>query len=351
LNDKQVADYEVYREKFVTWLLRLGRNPGQAEGYAWDTVRRTAYRVDQFFRWVWENETDGYTVQVTPSHADAYVEMLAYNDQSNTHKKKTVNSVKRLFKWREYEFDGEEWEPDIRFSESSGDAPRDFFTPDERQKLRQAALEYDSVPSYKDLEPEERDRWKAFIAQKLGKPKEDVSPSDWEEVNSWKVTSLVCVSLDAGLRPKEVERARVSWVDLDNGLLRIPKEESTKNRDAWTPALTDRTTRFLRSWLEERQTRSKYDGRDALWLTRQGNPYQSQSLKYVLERLCELAGIEMENRQISWYTIRHSVGTGVAYERGLKAAKEQLRHRSIATSAKYDQVPRDQIRDALDKMG
>jgi site-specific recombinase XerD len=319
LNAKQLEDYRIHREQFIKWLLHLGKDPDRARGFSQGTCRRTAYRIDLFYRWVWEDE--GYTVSVTPDHADEYIQEEAYTDKSVSHKSKTLSSLKRLFKWRHHEFGDDRWEPDITFTSSGGNSPRDFFTMEERKKLRQAALEYDSVPNYGDLAPEERGRWKAHIAQKLGKPKSEVTPDDWEEVNSWKITSMVCVSLDVGLRPKEVERATVSWVDLDNGLLRIPHEESTKNRDNWTPVLTDRTVRFLDQWLQERETRSKYDGRDALWLTREANPYQSQSLRYVLQKLCDMAGIETRNRQISWYTIRHSVGTGMAHERGLKAVK------------------------------
>lgn len=50
-------------------------------------------------------------------------------------------------------------------------------------------------------------------------------------------------------------------------------------------------------------------------------------------------------------SIRHSVGTYMAREEGLKAAKSQLRHRSIETTAKYDQAPVEDRRDALDRMG
>lgn len=143
-----------------------------------------------------------------------------------------------------------------------------------------------------------------------------------------KFTSMVWTSLDAGLRPVEVERATVSWVDTDNGVLRIPKEDSSKNRNNWVVSLRERTTVGLKRWLQERRVYEKYDGRDELWLTWEGNPYQSQSLRYLLHRLCEIAGIRTEHRSMSWYAIRHSVGTYMAHEGSLGAAKSQLRHKS-----------------------
>lgn len=68
---------------------------------------------------------------------------------------------------------------------------------------------------------------------------------DWERVDSWEITSLVWTSLDAGLRPDEVSNASTKWVDTKSGVLRIPKEESSKNEGNWTVSMTDRTTTAL----------------------------------------------------------------------------------------------------------
>lgn len=255
-----------------------------------------------------------------------------------------------LFKWRHHKFGDELWKPD-RFFETYDGQPRDYLTLQERQKIREAALEYGAIPGYNDLSPEQRDRWKAYLAQRFGKPKSEVSPSDWDRANGWKVPSLVSTSLDAGLRPVEVERVKVSWVDTGNSVLRIPYAEAAKSRDNWVAALSDRTVLFLTRWLEERDNYSRYEGRDELWLTKHGNPYQSQSLRHLLRRLCEVAGIETENRQMSWYAIRHSTGTYMTREEDLKAAAAQLRHKSISSTMRYDQAPLEDRKDALERMG
>jgi transcriptional regulator len=39
-------------------------------------------------------------------------------------------------------------------------------------------------------------------------------------------------------------------------------------------------------------------------------------LKYTLEKLCEEADISTDRRKISWYAIRHSVGTYMTREEG-----------------------------------
>lgn len=108
---------------------------------------------------------------------------------------------------------------------------------------------------------------------------------------------------------------------------------------------------MLRNWLTERRFYWEHADTETLWLTRHANPYRSSSLKYVLERLCEDVGIDMENRNLSWYAIRHSVGTYMTREEGLAAAQSQLRHTSSRTTMKYDQAPVEDRRDALNQMG
>jgi integrase len=107
---------------------------------------------------------------------------------------------------------------------------------------------------------------------------------------------------------------------------------------------------MLRRWLDERPMYDLYDGTDTLWLSREGNPYRSSSLKYILHRLCEIAGISTETRSLTWYSIRHSTGTYMTREEDLAAAQAQLRHKSPQTTMKYDQTPPEDRRNALDRM-
>jgi hypothetical protein len=204
--------------------------------------------MDQFYRWVWDQQ-GGYTANVQAEHADRWLRYLAGEDYSSAHKTNCQKSVQMLLKWRQHEHGVEAWEPSIRFSESSSSQPRDYLTRRERELVRNAALEYGSVPSYSNLAPAERDRWKAYLAQRFGKSKEEVEPIDWERANGWKIPSLVWTSLDAGLRPIEIERAIVSWVDTENEVLRIPKQESAKSKDNWIVSLQTQTSTFWRGGL------------------------------------------------------------------------------------------------------
>lgn len=351
LGELELVDYRDHRRKLIQWVLNIGKDPERGEGYAYYTARGRLSRLDQFYRWVWDQE-GGYTTEITHGHADGYMKELAYGDTSQDNKASHMKCLKMLFRWRALEFGDEKWDPEITFTnDTSTTNPRDYLTLEERRKVREAALKYGSIPSYPNLTPDERDRWKQYLAMRFEKPKSEVTPRDFERANSWKYVSMIWTALDTGLRPVEVERASTRWVDVDNRVLRIPKEDSSKNEDNWIVSITDRTTSVLSRWLTERCQYEKYDDMDSLWLTRDGNPYQSSSLNYVLRQVCDVAGISTENRSVSWYSIRHSVGTFMAREGGLGAAQAQLRHQSEQTTLRYDQAPVEDRRDALNRMG
>jgi site-specific recombinase XerD len=351
LTQKQYVDYRSYRESLTKWLLHFGKNPEKAEGYSSETLKVRLYRMDKFMRWVWDEE-DGYTTDVTTEHADEFVKELAYSEESEVSCSNYVKALKMLFKWKRHERHGEDWDPKISFrSDTGAHNPREYFTREERKKLREASLEYDSIPRYRSLSQDERDEWLTYLSQRLGKPKADLTREDWKKANSWKVPSLVAVSLDTGLRPVEVKRAVTSWVDVQNGVLRIPKEDSSKNVDNWVVGLRSKTSEVLERWLEERKEREMYNDTEKLWLTSYGNPYESPSLIRLLEKLCEIANIDTEDRKISWYNIRHSTGTYMVREEDLASAQAQLRHKSEETTMKYDQAPVEDRKSALERMG
>ncbi len=352
LDERRYTDYYDYKERLLQWLHTMGKNPERAEGYADSTVANVSYKIDLFNVWNWK-ETGQYGTRLTTDRADAYMTYLVMqgDDYSDTYKDIVQKCLKRVFKYQNYiEGDEIEWETQHTFSQDLS-APRDFLTIDERRAVRDAALDYGSVPAYQSVTPTERDHWKAYLSQRFEKPKSEVVPEDWKKANSWKIPSITWTSLDTGLRPVEVGRARVQWVDTKNNVLRIPKEESSKNTENWTVSITERTGSALERWMEEREYYEEYNDSDALWLTRHGNPYGSSSLRKILHKLCEIAGIPVENRQMSWYTIRHSVGTYMTREEDLAAAKAQLRHKSPKTTMRYDQAPVEDRRDALNKMG
>jgi integrase len=142
--------------------------------------------------------------------------------------------------------------------------------------------------------------------------------------------------MDTGLRPVEVRRARTDWLRLDKGVLHIPKDDSAKSNESWEPVLRDETVEVLPKWLDQRATLARYAGSDRLWLNNAGNPFQSGPLNELFDDLLEEADISRENRDLSWYSLRHTVGEHVREHGDIRHAKEQLRQKSEAALLQYD---------------
>jgi len=312
--------------------------------------------MDQFARWVWDKH-GGYTTQFTHDHADDYLRQLAFEYHGQEHKLNVLKSLKMLFSWIQHQRGGDEWEPEMEFSQPPRrDVTGDSFDNVERRQLREAALEYGSIPHYSAVSPDERYEWNVYLSQRFDMLLNEVGPDQWERANGWKYPSIVWASIDAALRPIEVEWAKLSWLDLSRQRLVIPKDDDVKTESAdharkWTVALTERTTEALRRWVEQREQYPKYDNTDALWRTRFGNPYGLSSLKKLVEKLCDIADIDTTHRNVSWYSIRRGTVTAIVEESDLSTAAEQVRHVDIRSTARYDQVSDERRRDVLERIG
>lgn len=352
LNPRQEIAYEEHRRELAAWILHEGKNPSKAEGYSESTAKSRMNKLDLFYRWVWDEE-QMYVQDITTDHADQWMKWLARQDYKESTKCHYQKCAHTLFKFqREEKGRDVEWDPEIEYSDpSTSYQPREYLSKEDRRKMRQAAMEYGSVPHYNSLSPEDRERYKTLLSQRLQKPKDQVSKKDFIEANSFKYTSMIYVALDAGLRPCEVERANVSWFDRDNGQLRIPMEDSSKNRENWVVALKSETASILSKWIDERGSKEKYDGRDALWLTQYGNRYNKDSYREnVFRKIARKAGLDLDNRDLTPYSIRHSTGTFMAEEDGLGVAGQQLRHKSKQSTQKYDHSSTTRQQDAVNSI-
>ncbi|SFR50082.1 Phage integrase family protein [Halogeometricum limi] len=333
-----LGDYEDFKEEVLTWFANYGKNPEKGDGLADSTLQSTHYKLETVFRWLWDYEEE-YTTDLTPAKAERFIHLLNMSDgmidSSVLHH---VKVIKRFFKYHNHVHGTDwEWDPDVELSQANGDE-RDFLHRAAFRSLYKAALDFDSVKSYhsSSMTPEERDRIKTYLAQSEGVPKEKIGAEEFKNANSWKTPSLIAVTLDTGLRPIEVGRATVDWVNLESHELNIPKEESTKNTEYWNCTLKNRTVKVLRRWLDERATYDKYQDRDELWLTKKATPYSSKSCNYLLNRLIEAGNVPIpEHKDVTWYSIRHGVATHWANHIGPHHAKEQLRHKSVTTTMKY----------------
>lgn len=333
-----VDDYHDFKRDLLTWLGNYGKNPKKREGLAPSTLKSTHYKLETVFRWLWKYEGH-YTTELTPDHGDVFINII---NQSDSMIDSTVlhhaKDIKRFFKYTnhtrgtDYDWDVDD---DIELSQSPGDE-RDYLRRATFEPLYQAALEHSSVRSYYTVSPEERERLRRVVSQRLQKPKSEIGPEDFKRASSWKYPSMIAVTLDCGLRPIEISRAKVSWVNLEDSELNIPKEESTKNEAYWSCAIKNRTAKALQRWLNERSSLEKYEGRDELWLTQRAQPYNKDSCNGLLDRIIDSGDVPIpDHRDTSWYSIRHGVATYWANHVGPHHAKEQLRHKSITTTMKY----------------
>lgn len=316
LTEEEQRDYHKHRSEFLLFLAETGKDLSRNAGYSPYTVSVLGERCAKLDRWVWDR-VGFYKMPPSEREARAYMEEVAERDIPDFMKSRILESLRVYSKWLQYRYDKDEWELCYSFQSSRIDSPRDYLTKKERQKVRNGAL---------------------------NKPMPDGE-------DTWKFTTLIWTALDAGLRPVEVRNARTSWVDVQNGVLRIPKEESYGSVRGWLTSIRKDTADFLEWWLEERARKEEYDDTDRLWLTEQGNKYSWRELDRLLWDICEDMEIDHETREMNFYSIRHSTRLLMEDEKGLRVTKPQLRDRDIETTQLHEKVPAEDRRKALERMG
>ena len=196
----------------LTWLANYGKNPEKGEGIAGSTLKSTHYKLETIFRWPWDYNQQ-YSTDHTPAKAERFIHLLNMSDgmidSSVLHH---IKIVKQFLKYHNYTNGTDyEWEPDRNLSQANGEE-RDYLNRDAFKSLYSAALGYGSVKSYhsSSMTPDERDCIKTYLARRKGVPKKNIGSEEFKEANSWKIPSLIAVTLDTGLRLIEVGRATVN---------------------------------------------------------------------------------------------------------------------------------------------
>jgi integrase len=349
--------YSEWRLELARWSFTEGKNPEFGDGYPRSSMRQHFYRIDCFAAWVWShNDFDDFTTSFTKEQADRYwTDELKKNDNALSTNRKAANSLALIFKHRANRSDdATEWSiPNSasvynKINKESGTAFTDWFTIDELSRIKHASLSVYAVPDREDMEPGEQDEWAAHLAQRLRKAKGKLSDEDWNNSNSHKIPSLVYVSCDVGFRPIEIERSRWGWFNLDERVMDIPKNESSKNRDYWRCYISDESARLMKMWKRESYGPDGPAATDPVWLTREGNPYSAESLRRpVMQNLMDEAGINRNERENGWYMIRRGVGTDLGTKRGLNAVMNQLRITNVETAERYVRHDERGVRDWL----
>lgn len=331
-------------DEFYAWMRTKGKNPNRHKPLSPTQSSNYHSRIDQLYRFVIEMLSPTSKQEITHEQADEIIKLLDRGEittqsgaeYSEASKRKFSDTLEKYFTWR---FDigatTERWAPRIKFVDGEHQSA-DKLNFEERWRVLQAAQDYGSLPSFYQTDSPEREKINGLVAQRLGKPKEDITSSDWDRADaSNKVCSLVATTLDTGLIPIEVGNARVDWYDQKRNVLVIPTEAAAKNRPTAELPLSEKTGEHLSSWIQERRHYEAYDGTNRLWLNSAGNPYNSPNLCYLIRRLCEDAGIDHEDRKIVWYSLRHNLGQSIEEEEDLSEARDQLRHEHITTTKNF----------------
>jgi len=340
----QAPRVEQHLSGFYDWMLTKGKNPKRHEPLSESTSGNYLDRIDQIYRFILERISPPEMQALTLEQADQIVEWLDQNkikkqegdDYSESGKRKFTNALQKYFKWQHERGTGAElWEPRVTFSDGEHESA-DRLNFEERWLVREAAMNYGSLPSYHGTDPEDRNRINGLIAQRLGKPKDEVTSKDWTRAdNSTKIGSLIAVTLETGMIPIEIAEARLDWYDEQRNILKIPNEYAAKDRPTEELPVTNDTGEQMSEWIQERRHYEKYDGSNRIWLNEHGNPYNSKNLCYLVRRLCEEAGIKHKDRKIVWYSLRHNLGQSIEEEEDLSEARDQLRHKHISTTNEF----------------
>lgn len=347
-------------DEFYEWMITKGRDQLKHEPLSESMAESYHSRLDQLFRYAIDRlDPDDETV-LTFDQADDLLLQLARDEitkrtgepYSESSKRKFSNTLSKYFEWR-HDI-GEipaEWNPRVSFSENNHESA-DKLNFEERWKIREESMQYGSIPSYYEVSEAERDRINGLVAQRVGKPKSDVTREDWlKSDQSRKVGSLIAVTLEVGLTPIEIQEARINWYDPQRNVFTIPEEFASKERTTDTLPLTENTGDVLSEWIQERRHLEAYDGTTRLWLNNADNPYKSASLCYLVRRLCDEADIPRENRKIVWYSLRHNLGKSMEEVDSLSQASDQLRHSSMETTkGTYAKSSIESRRNTLEKI-
>lgn len=174
LNELQLEDYRDHRRGLIKWALNLGEESRPGTGVRTVHGRSPCTKARQVLPLIWKQEDD-YTLNISTSHADEFVYELAQQDHSNSSKAGCIKSLKMLFNYKSFKQQKEiEWGPPVNFSSGLETyAPRDYLTPDELKRLMES-LKLGTIPNYRSVTPRERSRWKAYLAQRFEKPKNEI---------------------------------------------------------------------------------------------------------------------------------------------------------------------------------
>jgi integrase/recombinase XerD len=112
--------------------------------------------------------------------------------------------------------------------------------------------------------------------------------------------AVVLVLLDTAIRASELAGIERDDIDLDRGIVTIKRGKGGKARQVYLSPITGRAVR--------RYLNSRKDSDPALFLSQRHEPLNRNSLRLLMYRLCDRAGIERHGP----HSLRHTAATSLA---------------------------------------
>lgn len=164
-----------------------------------------------------------------------------------------------------------------------------------------------------------------------------------EKAESLRNRAIVETLYGSGLRVSELVDARLSHLNLDEGVLLV---EGKGSKQRIVP-LSGISVDLMREYIHEDRARLdiKDESSDVIFLNRRGGRLTRVMVFYIIRDLAALAGI---GRKVSPHTLRHSFATHLL-EGGasLASIRAMLGHESIATTEIYVHLDRTRLREEL----
>ncbi len=137
-------------------------------------------------------------------------------------------------------------------------------------------------------------------------------------------TALILLLLDSGITLSEIEHLTDSRIDTLNGSLRVFREKTQKERDAY---FSSQTAAAIETY---RFSRPEPTAELRLFLTRDGHPLTGARIQKILERVGKLAGL---SQRLSSHKLRHTFATmSLKHGSNLEYIRIMLGHSDIRTA-------------------
>jgi len=148
---------------------------------------------------------------------------------------------------------------------------------------------------------------------------------------------LLCL-LDTACRATELAKIELSEVDFQTGTIRIKCGKGGKSRNVFISPLT---ARAIRVYLN-----SRHDNDPSLFISQRGVPLNRDSLRLIMYRLCERAGI----KKFGPHAVRHSAATSMARQ-GIDSwsLQQLLGHADNRVSLRYIWLSSRNLQEAHQK--